>query len=242
MPITDAARHEQHKEDTDHTTVSEKKEGFKAPDTHLGNERDNAPGLSAPARPTDRAYAILGQIYGTYIILNTVRGCAFIDQHAAHEAMLYKMLRKSCTTQPVTLLFSLPVVLDGFSAQGYEWLMVHLAALHILARITPTGSCEVYAKPAALTAEQVQTVCMTLGEQYLRDDEGDLSSADILHDSIALMACKQAVKAGDTLSTAEMQALVDRLFAHTDVIACPHGRPVMWYITKEDLDRTFKRT
>jgi DNA mismatch repair protein MutL len=198
-------------------------------------------GRSGEARP----FRLLGQYKGTLILLEGPDGLYLIDQHVAHERILYERLRRALAAErpPVQHLLS-PVLLDlspaerlriGELAAGLEEHGFAVAALS-------GGTLALTSVPAVLSAGAAESLLRSLAA-----DSGDgTAGADglargILESLAASMACKAAVKMHHPLSAPEMEALVAELFTAEQPYACPHGRPIVLQMTDSDLERRFGR-
>lgn len=190
-----------------------------------------------------RDFRVLGQARNTYIIALTQEGIAVIDQHVAHERVLYERLTvqrfsNGIPTQrlvvPLTLNLSRREALllaehcESFAAAGWE--------------IAPFGkeSFVVRAIPAMLVNKPY--------EQILRDMVDELVNQTISRrllvqqDHVTITnACKMAVKAGDPLTLPEMEGLLEQLAETVNPYLCPHGRPIVVTIAFSELDKQFKR-
>jgi DNA mismatch repair protein MutL len=185
----------------------------------------------------------LGQFRNTFIIAVDDEGLAVIDQHVAHERILFEQIAERLTggrLESQRLLT--PVVLD-LSPGEHQTLVQHAAALVRFGfEIEDFGgtSLRVGAVPALLD--------WTKSEAALRAVAGDLDAlspgagVDVaLRQMAATMACHAAVKANDPLTREKMQYLLDELrrTAHSSV--CPHGRPVVLRLTRREIERNFER-
>ncbi|HEY0513377.1 MAG TPA: DNA mismatch repair endonuclease MutL [Thermoanaerobaculia bacterium] len=192
-----------------------------------------------------RPFRLLGQYKGTLILLEGPDGLYLIDQHVAHERILYERLRRAMAAErpPVQHLLT-PVLLDLAPAErlrlselapGLEEHGFGVAALsgHTLA-LTST--------PAALSPGDAESLLRSLAADSGDGTNGGADLArQILENLAASMACKAAVKMHHPLSAPEMEALVAELFTAEQPYACPHGRPIVLQMTDSDLERRFGR-
>jgi DNA mismatch repair protein MutL len=185
----------------------------------------------------------LGQFRNTFIVAVDEEGLAIIDQHVAHERILFEQISERLTGRPLESQRLLtPVVLE-VSAGEHQTLVANGPALGRFGfEFEPFGgsSLRITAVPALLD--------WTRCEQALRAVAADLdglspgSSVDeALRKVAATMACHAAVKANDPLTREKMQYLLDELrrTAHSSV--CPHGRPVVLRLTRREIERNFER-
>ena len=194
---------------------------------------------------------LLGQLHGTYLLLEAKDGLLLVDQHAAHERVLYESLRAAwldagVPRQPLLVAETLelePASLAALVEQGAE-----VAALGY--EVEPFGATAVVVRavPALLAGRDPLGGLRSLAEQ-LRAGEGGavlpragsrwLDAADRL---FASLACHSARRAGEVLPAAEQRALADALDAIPWAPTCPHGRPVAVPIGASEIARRFGRT
>ena len=190
-----------------------------------------------------RGFRVLGQAKNTYIIALTDDGLAVIDQHVAHERVLYEYLtvkRKEQgiptqrLTSPITLSLGaaegslLKQRLDDFAAAGWE--------------IEPFGrdSFLVRTVPSFSRRKDVETLLKDMIDELAHQSISRRLIVQREHVTIT-NACKMAVKAGDPLTLEEMSGLLAQLADTENPYLCPHGRPIVITIPFHDIDRKFKR-
>lgn len=205
----------------------------------------SAPAMStekaAPATPPESLRAI--QLHNAYLVVETAEGMLVVDQHALHERVLYEDLKRRLARQVVEvqdLLVPEPVDLTP-SQVGL--LMEHRAVLAQAGlMVDEFGERTVLLQgyPAMLRnvrpAELVRDVVGRLEETGRAP-----SREQILDDMLHMVACKAAVKAGDPLSPAEIQSLVQAGASAEEGHHCPHGRPAVLRLTLGELERQFQR-
>ncbi len=178
----------------------------------------------------------LGQLLQSYILAQSEEGLVVVDQHAAHEQVIFEQLWAGSASTPL----SSPAVLS-FSAREAEQLEMELETLRSLGiDIEPFGgnTFVVRAMPAPLAGVSVHILLNAVLEEIpaLRRGGGDP------RERIAMrLACAAAVKAGDGLSPGEMQALLDALLETWSPSTCPHGRPAWFLLSREEIERRFLR-
>ncbi|MEX0586679.1 MAG: hypothetical protein WD176_08550, partial [Pirellulales bacterium] len=184
------------------------------------------------------------QIHDRYLVTESEEGVVVIDQHALHERILYEQLRERVlggALESQNLLVPEPVDLAPAEAAAVLERREELARLGI--RIEPFGGDTVLVSsyPAMLShlkcAETLREVAAALLSGVKTPQPRDLVD-ELLH----MIACKAAVKAGDRLTPAEIDALVAARHLCQDAHHCPHGRPTALIFTRAQLDRQFKRT
>ncbi len=192
-----------------------------------------------------RPFRLLGQYKGTLILLEGPDGLYLIDQHVAHERILYERLRRSMADQrPAVQHLLTPVLLDLAPAERLRLqelapgLEEHGFGLSALSGKTMALT----STPAVLSAADAEVLLRGLAADAGDGTHGAADLArEILETLAASMACKAAVKMHHPLSAPEMEALVAELFAAEQPYACPHGRPIVLQMTDSDLERRFGR-
>ena len=185
---------------------------------------------------------ILGQLKGTYILCQTGDGLLIIDQHAAHERVVYETLKKSFHSSriesqsfliPQRLEFSIKeggVVLkklDQLARLGLE--MEHFGGTTFLLRSVP--SILINAQWEGFLGDLIPTL----------EEEGDLTNERALDRLLTIMACHGAIRAGHRLSQREMDLLMKQLEEMDLATNCPHGRPVFKKLGYHEIEKMFKR-
>lgn len=192
----------------------------------------------------DRQYEIIGQFKQTYIIISNEAGLTLVDQHAAHERILYeKFKNRFVDVVTVNLMFPQIVLL---SAQDLELLKPHLGLLKqhgIVADVFGTDQIIIQAIPTYLKQTKLQELIAEIlaGLHDYQDLDALQFSQKINERLHAQMACKAAVKAGDVLSNEQMYELIDDLEKTNNRLTCPHGRPTVWNFTLNEIEKKFKR-
>jgi DNA mismatch repair protein MutL len=183
------------------------------------------------------------QFHDSYIVVEEGPGMLVIDQHALHERILYEQLRdrlRSGDLEVQRLLVPEPVDLP---ADQLDVALAHQAELaKIGLEIQPFGGTTVLVSsyPAMLARCRPAALLRTAVEHLAA--AGELPRVEQLLDHLLrLMACHSAIKAGDRLTPAEMDALLAQRHLVADSHHCPHGRPTSLFFSKHDLDRQFER-
>jgi DNA mismatch repair protein MutL len=194
---------------------------------------------SAPLIPPMR---VIGQIQQMYIVAEGPDGLYLIDQHAAHERILYdKLIAQQAQAAVASQRLLEPVVVDLSPGQAAV-LEAELAALTGVGfQVEPFGGAtyRLRAVPEMLgQADPAQFLADILAELA----EGAIPLARETHQKIAIIVCKRAsVKGGQLLSYEEMRELVRQLEASSAPRTCPHGRPTMIHLSSAQLAREFGR-
>jgi DNA mismatch repair protein MutL len=187
---------------------------------------------------------ILGQLATSYILLEAPDGLVIIDQHAAHERVLYERLHHGADHAGIARQrLASSVILEFFPKQAAllrQWLE-SLAKLGY--EVAPFGgnSFSVHAVPAALADHHPVDLLRDLVESA--QEEGDTPSQRALLDGLTKQAaCRQALKARQKLTREEMLQLLKDLDRTLLSTTCPHGRPLWWKLTHGEIARFFHRS
>lgn len=201
------------------------------------------PPLAPEARPLMPILRVVGQLAAAYIIAEGPDGMYLIDQHAAHERVLYEqMLAEHAGRRLAVQPLLEPLVLD-LSPEQAAVVAEELATLNDLGvGIEPFGGASylVRSVPAILSRENPVAALTEIIDGLARQEDVVEGAAEAR--LITLICKRAAIKAGAPLALAEMQELVRRLEACRSPRTCPHGRPTMLHMTTADLARQFGRT
>ncbi|MCX7781603.1 MAG: DNA mismatch repair endonuclease MutL [Negativicutes bacterium] len=183
----------------------------------------------------------LGQIEECYIIAGGNDGLYIIDQHAAHERILYDRLAGATGNIPVQqLLVPIFVEFDLQEIAVIEDSIEFLGMLGFAVDIAGPTTIRLSAVPADISLSEAEPMirdCL----QIIQDTKHP-SSQTLRHAFLQIAACRSAIKAGDRLNMRQMQALLDELMRTDLPYTCPHGRPAIIRFGRSDLEKMFKRT
>lgn len=202
-------------------------------------ELDNNIEGGSPGLPEMR---VIGQFLSTFILAEG-RECVYlIDQHAAHERIMYerlidKMQRGGAASQP--LLEPMVVDLSPMELEAVRAKDEFLASIGYKLDDFGGNSIRVKAVPVSLGIPQSREFLIDLVDVLLRQKEKN--NQGFKQDEIIMMACKKSVKANQRLSISEMGGLLEQLADTKMPYTCPHGRPVIVTLTRYDLEKMFKR-
>lgn len=204
-------------------------------------EDENRPASTEVRRVQTSAPAL--QIHNRYLIAESDEGVMVIDQHALHERILYEHFRAKTLAGAVesqALLVPEPVDLSGPEAAVVLEHQELLARLGL--KVEPFGGDTVLisAYPAMMSASGPAELLHSLIEILLAGGRAP-ERRDLLDELLHMMSCKAAIKAGDRLTSEEIDALLEQRHLAQDTHHCPHGRPTALVFTREELDRQFKR-
>lgn len=195
--------------------------------------------LSESARKRHR---LIGQVFETYWLVEYDGSLYIIDQHAAHEKVLFEKNFASLKTREYTSQLISPPIILTLSLQEADLLKRHMKVFTAIGfEIEPFGGNEyaVRAVPDNLFSLAKKDLLMELIDGLSDDSMG--KSVESIYDRIATMSCKAAVKGNDELSFAEADKLIDELLKLENPYNCPHGRPTIVAISKYEMEKKFKR-
>lgn len=218
--------------------------GAPAPWAPSTDAASNAP-ASGPQPPVDasRPLVPLGQFRDTFIIAIDSDGIAIIDQHVAHERVLFERIMQRLTGGPLeSQRLLIPLVIELPPAERQTLVLRHAELARFGFEVEEFGgdAVKVSAAPALLRAEDVETALRALALDLEGLDRG-LAIEEALKRIAATMACHAAVKANYPLTLEKMAHILDELRATAYSTVCPHGRPVMLRITRREVERNFER-
>lgn len=188
-------------------------------------------------------YTLIGQIFDTYWLVQFENSLYIIDQHAAHERVLYeRTLREMKNREFTSQMISPPIILN-LTMQEAELLRQYMD------RFTRIGfefeefgqdSFAVRSVPDNLFSIAKKDLLLEMID-YLSDELNRNQPSDLIDEKIASMSCKAAVKGNMSLSAAEVDTLIGELLLLDNPYHCPHGRPTIISMTKRELEKKFKR-
>lgn len=199
----------------------------------------DVPLLSKEARPKHR---LIGQVFQTYWIVEYEDQLFFVDQHAAHEKVMYERLKKNLEEKQIDQQMVAPPIILTFSMKEKEKYLLFQDAFAALGyQIEEFGGDEycIRAVPANLFGINQQDLFIELFDSL--EEGSSRLNLEVITDKLASMACKAAVKGNQKMSFQEMDSLMDQLLELENPYQCPHGRPTIISMTKRELEKKFKR-
>lgn len=185
---------------------------------------------------------VIGQFHNTYILAQYGDTLYLIDQHAAHEKILFEKYKNSIKENDVIAqILITPVIIELY----HEDFLYYTDNKEIFSKIGfnieffGDNTISIREVPLILGKPDVKNLFMDILENLKNMGSGE--TWEIKYNSIARLACKAAIKANDSLSNIEMDALVEELRFIDDPFNCPHGRPTIIKLTLNELEKKFKR-
>lgn len=195
--------------------------------------------LREEARPKHR---LIGQLFRTYWLIEYEKSLFIIDQHAAHEKVMYETLMKQYQDREIVSQQIHPPIVISVNPRQQQVLKEHYEFFEMLGFQMETFGGNEYmlrAVPLETYGLAAQDIFIEFVDSLLED--GTQLSIDLFIYRIATMACKAAVKGNMTLTTQEADALIDQLLKLDNPYNCPHGRPTIIAMTETELEKKFRR-
>ena len=210
----------------------------------IGNVPETPPTVGGLASEIP-AYRYIGDAFRTYLFLETEGELLIIDQHAAHERLLFEELKANLQTDgrvaSQSMLLPLPVSLDPEGVAAACEYREDLSSIGF-AFAEGKGGVEISAIPADVLIPDAEDL-FKKSVAALEEGRGDptVTARERRERALYQVACKAAIKGGRLYATEQLEYLARRVMEDPSVTVCPHGRPIAIRLTKEELDRRFDR-
>jgi DNA mismatch repair protein MutL len=194
---------------------------------------------------SDFADGLAVQMHDRYIVVETPAGIEVIDQHALHERLLYEKLKASVAGGGLEVQAMLVPERLELTPSELELVEEHASALEQAGmRVEPFGGSTVIvmSKPVLAGGTPAGQILREVLDRLATAASAGSSPSLLVDEVLHGMACKAAIKAGDPLSQAEIMALMRDRTLVPESHHCPHGRPTSLTLSRQDLDRQFRRT
>ena len=188
---------------------------------------------------TEISFKYIGEAYKTYLIVQQKGSLWFIDKHAAHERMLYDRLKREGVTEVQSLLSPVSVTL---SREEHRAVIENLELLKQNGfEIEDFGSAAVVVRavPACLLKSDIMFLVCDIAANLVKYGKAE---TDILDDLYHNIACRSAIKGGNSQSAAELEEFARKILSDDSIMYCPHGRPVAFELKRSELEKQFGRT
>ena len=185
--------------------------------------------------------AQIWQIHNKYLITEITSGILVIDQHVAHERILYEKVKKAFDSKPLPSQSTLFPKTMKFDPEDYSKLLdvvPYLEKIGYKMREFGNNSIIIEGVPSEVKLGDEEEVINDILDRYIEYKKLSSSYIDYI---AATYSCKAAIKAGDYLEEDERAKLIDNLFATENPYYCPHGRPIVVSIKTDELDKRFER-
>lgn len=213
------------------------------PDTVTEDKCDNTeanPTETEDCVHTPAVFRIAGEIFRTYILVETEGKLLIIDKHAAHERMIFNRLKKKgFSNDSQMLMFPVSVTLSGREYAAVTENLDVFAEGGFTVEDFGSGTVIVRDCPLTLGKEDISSLIAEMAGELVRGNMKPVpEKLDWLYHSAA---CRAAVKAGDEMKEKEIEVFVKNLLSDPTIRYCPHGRPVMYELTKHEIEKQFGR-
>ena len=188
-------------------------------------------------------HKLIGQLFDTYWLVEFQDQLYIIDQHAAHEKVLYEKTMASLKTREYTSQMVSPPIILTLGSQEALMLEAHMKYFTDIGfEIEHFGGREyaVRGVPDNLFSIAKKELLLEMIDG-LSEDSDEEKNADMIYEKVASMSCKAAVKGNHQMSFAEADHLIDLLLDLENPYACPHGRPTIISMSRYELEKKFKR-
>ena len=189
-----------------------------------------------------RDLKVIGQYQDIYIVCESGQDLILLDQHAAHERILYEKLKQSRRVKAESqgLLIPETIDLNYREAKVLEKFLPELVTLGFT--IEPFGgdTFAIKSVPAVLGDHEIKTLVMEMVDKWIEDGSGD-AVEKAMDDGIKLMACHGSIRANQRLTDVEIKLMLEQLDACQNPSNCPHGRPTWIKLDRAFFEKAFKR-
>lgn len=187
-------------------------------------------------------YRIIGQLFDTYWLIEFEDRFYMMDQHAAHEKVLYERMMKKIKEHHIDTQMIMPPIILTLNMNEEEVLKRNMSIFNKLGyEIEEFGGNEykVTGIPAGFPKLDYRQMLTDLIDGLMQD--GRMTDMDILTEKVASMSCKAAIKGNNEISYEEAKELMEELMKADNPYNCPHGRPTLIVMSKYDIEKKFKR-
>lgn len=215
--------------------------------SHLKNDTANTPASkTVPEQQAieisdeDLQYELVGVLFNTYIVLTAGEDAFIVDQHAAHERLLFERFYAACekgTNSSQPMLVPVIVDLSPKEALRLDDLLPALSDLGFEIEAIGENSYGIKAVPSILDSIDPEQFIQSI----LNENVNSVRSAELKREKLMQTSCKHAVKGGDKLSDGDIKALMQLIVKENVPLSCPHGRPILIRLSKRELEVRFKR-
>ena len=209
-------------------------------------QRPPVPKIAEPAQPFAVKeefpdIKVIGEAFGLYIIAESGDKLIIIDKHAAHERIIFERLRsRNCRQYSQSLLTGVKVLLTAEEFSAIEENTGLLADLGFVFDLSERPCVTATAVPTFIMELDMEDIICEVADNLAMHKQSPQSGA--LDDMLHTVACKSAIKANDKNTPEEMLSLCEQVCRDERIRHCPHGRPVMFTMSKYNLDHQFRRT
>ena len=208
------------------------------------NSAEKIPKSIEPEQLSSSKIRPIGQLHDSFIIATDDEGLLLIDQHVAHERILFDKFRKKETDRKIeSQNLLLPETIDLTPAQSaaFEEIEKEFESLGFGLMRLSGRTVAIKSIPTDLPPSEARNLLAEILDTIDKEKRGG-AKATLRDDIAASLACKAAVKINMKLTMEKMQWMIDKLLTTSSPTTCPHGRPVILRLTMKDIERNFHRT
>lgn len=192
-------------------------------------------------KKTEKDIIVLGEAFKNYILAQADNNLIIIDKHAAHERVLFEKLKKGVgKLDQQYLLTPVEMLLNVSEFDALYENSENLTDLGFVFNFDNKPFVKLEAVPSFVSELDFDEIITEIARNFMMNKHNP--QTHYFDDMLHTMACKAAIKANDNNLTEELQYLTDEIFSDNIIRHCPHGRPVMFKISKYELEKQFKRT
>jgi DNA mismatch repair protein MutL len=187
---------------------------------------------------------ILGQVFNTYLLVESENGLFLIDQHAAHERVIYERLKKELNSRKVnsqSLLLPFQVDLNPLEVDTVKKNMQVFQELGYEVEEFGEAVIVVRAVPSFVRRSNDRELFRDLIDLMVNEQNRKVDRAVLMDRMLESMACHSAIKAGDRQTREDMESLIQQIAGLENLLNCPHGRPFIAKLSREDIEKLFSR-
>lgn len=213
-------------------------ESFKKTISYEPPEIDTQPEIESNVKPCE--LRVIGEAFKNYILAEDNDEIIIIDKHAGHEKIIYERLKAGNTTFDKQYTMSDERI--NLSEEEFQALSENISVINDMGFELDLSSgiyATVKALPSFLVNADMNEVIPEIASNLCRNMENPRT--DVLDDIFHSLACKSAIKANDKNNLKELSSLANEIYSNDKIRHCPHGRPVMFTITKSELEKQFRR-
>ena len=189
-------------------------------------------------------HRLIGEVFNSYIIVETDKNMLMIDKHAAHERLIFESLKRSLknkTRDTQLMAVPLEVMLMSDEIAALEEYRAHIEGVGF-GFTTARNTVYINEIPSAVSVNTATSMFEAFADSIKKGSGVELTADLIFEKALYQASCKAAIKAGRVYPEGYAEWLVRELKANPEVICCPHGRPIAIEITKNTIDHLFKRS
>jgi DNA mismatch repair protein MutL len=190
-------------------------------------------------------YTVLGQIQGTYILCEGKEGLIFIDQHAAHERVLFEKFKKEYENRAMSSeKLLLPILIELSLEESYILELAGDAWKEMGFEIEPVGErlFAIQSVPSFIDQKDAKEIVRSILDELCSSEKEEKGKVEgTIHSLLITLACHSAIRGNYVLKREEIDQLMESLAAFPSSATCPHGRPIFFTLPLDELKKQFKR-